>query len=75
VKRKLSTARRAAEDLHEGVAQHILGMLLVARSLATELTKTGSAQASKAGDLVELIIQADVGVRKVIRDLDGNTPR
>lgn len=75
MKPKHSTARVAAEALHEGVSQHILGMLLMARTLKEELKDSHLVQAEKAAELEKLIQQADIEIRKVIRQLDGNAPR
>lgn len=47
----------------------------MARTLKEELKDSHLVQAEKAAELEKLIQQADIEIRKVIRQLDGNAPR
>jgi signal transduction histidine kinase len=75
VKHSAQARKKAASALHEGLGQHIIGMLLSARIIATNLEKEGSSQAAEASLLVESLTKADEAVREIIRDLDGGRSR
>lgn len=59
-----------AEELHEGLGQHLLGSLLSAHTLVVLLERRHAPEADQARELLEHLQNASGDVKTLVRKLD-----
>jgi PAS domain S-box-containing protein len=64
-----SEQQRLGQELHDGVAQELLGMGLIAKSLHKSLADRKAPEAEKVGELVDLLKQSQHHVRGLMKIL------
>ena len=62
--------RWVAQELHDGLGQHLTGLGMMAKSLQRQLHSDGSPRSEFASELVDLIGEAQQIVRRLIRGVD-----
>ena len=69
--------RRIGQDLHDGLGQMLTGITLISKDLERKLRAAGAKEAQIAGEIAEMIKEADQQARGLARglvpvELDGN---
>ena len=64
-----------AKNLHDGLGQHMLGIMLAARALETKLTRKKNPETDEAAYLVEQLRVAQLDISNLLSWLDEGRPR